>query len=496
MGLELTVQNRGEQNMKKQPNILLITTDQQRFDTCGPAAPSFMRTPHYNHLLNQGVAFNRAFADCPICVPSRITIMTGKSAATHGMKGNGETSEAMGSDETLPARLNGLGYQTCAVGKMHFGPERARHGFQEMILPADYYREMMKKGGPQPMRHGLGQNELYPGMATVPESETLTAWTSDQCAEYIKERRDPTKPFFLWCSYSKPHPPLDPPEPYYSMYRNSDIPEPYNPSWTDGDNCPPSFKNFRTRYGGDQLAGEVIREARAAYYGLISQVDYNIGRVFAALQDEGLFDETLIIYTTDHGEFLGDFRTCSKGFFYEPSSHIPFVIRYPRSWNRGETGTSVETAVSLADIMPTIVSAAGGECDSVDGTDLTPLAFGEKTGERRFVEAAAQFGEISYYALTDGTWKYIYYPEGGVEQLFNRLDDPREEDNLIDNSQYSELADEMRSELILRHRERDSEALENDGWKVLPVSERGERFYRNNSWPGYHTEHYGVDVRH
>ena len=114
----------------------------------------------------------------------------------------------------------------------------------------------------------------------------------------------------------------------------------------------------------------------------------------------------------------------------------------------------METAVSLADIMPTIVSAAGGECGSVDGTDLTPLAFGEKTRGRRFIEAAAQFGEIAYYALTDGTWKYIYYPEGGVEQLFNRLEDPREEDNLIDNNQYTELADAMRDELILRHRER------------------------------------------
>lgn len=480
--------------MKKQPNILLITTDQQRFDTCGPAAPPFMRTPHYNNLLNQGVVFNRAFADCPICVPSRVTIMTGLSAASHGMKGNGETSQVMGCDKTLPAQLNSLGYQTCAIGKMHFGPERVRHGFNEMILPADYYREMMKKGGLQPMRHGLGQNELYAGMATVPEAQTLTAWISDQCSEYIKERRDPTKPFFLWCSYSKPHPPLDPPEPYYSMYRNCDIPEPFNPSWTDSETCPPSFKNFRAQYGADQMPWDLIREARAAYYGLITQVDYNMGRVFAALQDEDLFDETLILYTTDHGEFLGDFRTCSKVFFYEPSSHIPFVIRYPRSWNCGEAGSSVDITISLADIMPTLVSAAGGEYDSVDGVNLTPYALGEKAIERRFIEGTANSGVINYYALTDGIWKYIYYIEGGIEQLFNRIEDPREENNLID--QYTKLAQEMKSELMRRYRERESDALKDDDWVSRPVAKREERFYRNRSWPGYHTEHYKVDVRH
>jgi len=98
---------------------------------------------------------------------------------------------------------------------MHFGPERRRHGWDEMILPADYYRQMERSGLPfQPMRHGLGQNELYPTMATVPEALTLTSWTAERCVDYIRERRDPTKPFLLWCSFSKPHPPLDPHETY------------------------------------------------------------------------------------------------------------------------------------------------------------------------------------------------------------------------------------------------------------------------------------------
>lgn len=267
-----------------------------------------------------------------ICVPSRVSIMTGKYCTSHGMITNGETVGVMGHRETLPAYLHALGYQTAAIGKINFGPQRVRHGFGEMIIPEDYYHAMREAGHPfQPMRHGLGQNELYPGMATVPENLTLTSWTAEQCAEYILQRRDPTLPFFLWCSFSKSHPPLDPPEPYYSMYRNCPVTEPVCGDWASDESCPEVMKRFRQRWSRDLVPLEIIREARAAYYGLITQVDYNIGRVFAALQDEGLFDDTLIIYTSDHGEYLGDHQTGSKCFFHEPSAHIPLVLRMPKS---------------------------------------------------------------------------------------------------------------------------------------------------------------------
>ena len=201
-------------NERAKPNILLITTDQQRYDTLGHHAPRWLRTPHLDNLAREGITFDRAYTDNPLCVPTRVTIMSGRSVWRHRMLNNGITSDVLGHEGTMPALMRDAGYQTMAIGKMHFGPERARHGFDEIILPADYYREMRDRGLPlQPMRHGLGQNELYPGMATVPEALTLTAWLCDQAALFIRERRDPTRPFFLWLSFSKPHPPLDPPEP-------------------------------------------------------------------------------------------------------------------------------------------------------------------------------------------------------------------------------------------------------------------------------------------
>lgn len=483
--------------MSRAPNILLITTDQQRFDAAGEAAPSFMRTPHFDVLAREGVTFSNAYSDCPICVPARVGIMTGRFVGSHGMRGNGPTSKVMGRDDTLPAYLRELGYQTAAIGKMHFGPERVRHGFDEMILPADYYREMARSGSIyQPMRHGLGQNELYPGMATVPESQTLTSWISEKCVEYIRERRDPSVPFFLWCSYSKPHPPLDPPEPYYSMYRNSAIPEPVVGDWAKDESCPEAFQRFRQSWSLDKIPPEVIREARAAYYGLITQIDYNMGRVFAALQDFDLFNDTLIVYTSDHGEFLGDHNTGGKTFFHEPSAHVPFLLRMPKCWENRMHGTKVTTPVTFADILPTLVKAAGGEVPSrVDGMDLIALARGEIEKPRRYVEATAG-EEPSYFAITDGVWKYIWYTEGGEEQLFNLAEDPHELANLAKEKEYQEKCRELHAELVARDRARGGKFTEGQRLIARPRYGDSERDRRNTSWPGFHTEHYHVDVRH
>jgi arylsulfatase len=472
-----------------QPNILLVTTDQQRYDTVGPAAPDFLRTPHLDHVSREGVTFESAYADCPICVPSRVALMTGKTVGTHGMTGNGSTSEVMGRAGTLPSRLGALGYQTAAIGKMHFGPQRARHGFDEMLLPADYYQEMSRQGHAlQPMRHGLGQNELYPGMATVPEALTLTSWIAERCVGYIRDRRDPTAPFFLWCSFSKPHPPLDPPEPYYSMYANSPIPEPVYGDWCEGDRCPVAFARFRERWSLDLIPLEVIRAARAAYYGLITQIDYNLGRVFAALQDVGLFDDTLIVFTSDHGEYLGDHRTGAKTFFHEPSAHIPFVLRMPRSWDDRRHGTTVDSVVSHADILATLVAAAGGEPPSdVDGQDLIALARGRLEGPRRYLVGMAGTPHApDYLAITDGRWKYIWYPEGGTEQLFDLASDPHELTDLAIETTHEHRMAELRNELISRQGELVTRPREPDS-----TTDR-----RNQSWPGYHTEHHDVDVRH
>lgn len=485
------------------PHILLVTTDQQRFDTTGPAAPSFLRTPHLDHLRREGIDYSAAYADCPVCVPSRVSIMTGKTVGAHGMAWNGASSQAMGRDDTLPACLRACGYQTAAIGKMHFTPQRARHGFDEMVLPDDYYRWLRHSGhATQPMRHGLGQNELYPGMATVPEALTLTSWIAEQCVEYIRERRDPTVPFFLWCSFSKPHPPLDPPEPYYSMYRDAPIPTPVHGDWSAEDRRPAVIGRFWQRHAYDLIPPEVIHAARAAYYGLVTQIDYNLGRILAALQDVSLLDDTLILFASDHGEYLGDHGGGSKVFFHEPSAHIPFIVRLPKNADDRRHGTTVAAPVTLADILPTLVTAAGARPPAAcDGQDAIALARGELAGPRLYLDGMSgginrATGVPDYLALTDGRWKYCWYPEGATEQLFDLAADPWELRNLACEPAFAPRREELREELERRQQARGAPWLDDGRLPARPLLEDAEVDRRNQGWPGYHTDYHGVDVRH
>lgn len=495
------------------PNILLITTDQQRHDTCGPNSPSFMRTPHYDMLANEGVQFTRAYSDCPICVAARTTIMTGKFATRHGMLNNGSTSSVMGRKGTLPSLLSQAGYQTCAIGKMHFGPQRVRHGFEEMIILEDYYRELERSASLlKPMRTGLNQIELYPGMATVPEALTLTAWTAQKCVNYIRERRDPTVPFFLWCSFAKPHPPLDPPEPYYSMYQNSDLPEPVTAKWSEPGSAPVPFERSRQTMSSDRYTPETIRAARAAYYGLVTQVDYNLGRVLAALTDVGLYDDTLILYTSDHGEALGDHGASGKVFPYDYSARIPFVLRPPRSWDVPYRGRLREDLITLADILPTLVGVAAGESGDqmlppqIDGRSLWPLLDGKVSALRETVAmtccsnetlAPGQEGMVpAYQAITDGRWKYIWYAEGAHEQLFQLEKDPGELYDLSTETECRKELDRLKEALMRELSSRHSPWVREGKLLSYPAAEDTELERRARLTPTFTTEWTPYGGRH
>ena len=488
-----------------QPNILFVTTDQQRFDTCGPFKPPFMCTPHFDRLADEGVLFRSGYSACPLCVPARIEMLTGKhtTASREGVLARQPSIKP--EDKTLPMYLRELGYHTSFIGKMHVGRDRVRYGFDEVTQPDAYYRYMERHAGlQQPMRHGMGQNELYPAMATVPENMTLTSWIAEQCVEFIRYRRDPSMPFFLWCSFSKPHPPLDPPEPYHSMYRNSTIPEPVRGDWRDDGSCPAAIEHWTQMQGYDKLTPEVIRAARAAYYGLITQIDYNIGRILAVLTDSALIEDTLIVYTSDHGEYLGDHGMGAKCFFHEPSAHVPFLLRPPLSWNAGLEGTVCDTAVTHVDILPTLVRAAGGKAPAGEGMDLLALLQGELAEPRRYVDGMecenqywfGDFAPCDYVALTDGRWKYIYYFEGPAEQLFDLAADPQELHNLAGWPEHAAVQAEMRAELIRRHAVRGTTAVQDGTLVQVPVLEVEPHRARSGGWPGYHSELAPGDIRH
>ncbi|GMQ94777.1 MAG: arylsulfatase [Acidimicrobiia bacterium] len=484
------------------PNLLLITTDMQRYDTVGPDAPEVLRTPHLDQLTREGAIFERAYAESPMCVPSRLSMMTGQSVATHGVIGNTPSSEIIGRQGTLPDLLRSAGYQTAGIGKMHFGPQRARHGFDETTIPDDYYRMMERQGdsGTQPMRHGIGQNEMYPARATVHESRTLTAWIAEECVKYIRYRRDPTVPFFLWCSFSKPHPPLDPPEPYYSMYDADEMPRPVRGDWSTPENCPPVFRVSQQRSGYDTIPESIYLAARAAYFGLITHIDYVIGRIFTALQDIGEYDSTMMMFTSDHGEYLGDHGASSTMFFHEVSARVPMILRLPKGSSPDIAGRRIDSLVTHADVLETFVTAAGSDAPPTDGRDLVAVARGEIESRPYIVGTTGLFPNRApqppYLAITDARYKYIWYPEGGVEQFFDLQSDPTELTDLSVDASVAEAKSELRRLLIADVRERRPEWLA-DGELAYyaPLDEPLSEVHRAG-WPGYIGELSEQDTRH
>jgi len=484
------------------PNILLITSDQQRFDTVGRHKPEILRTPHIDQLCREGAVFDRAYAESPLCVPSRVSIMTGRSAVSHGLIGNDPSTSVMGREDTLPSVLRGAGYQTVGVGKMHFVPERTRHGFDEMILPADYYRWMDRQGETalRPMRHGLGQNEMYPTMATVPEALTLTSWIAEQSVEYITQRRDPTVPFFMWTSFSKPHPPFDPPEPYYSMYSADEVPAPVYGDWSVPERVPPGFRYGQVRNGYDMVPESVYRAAKAAYF---TQIDYVIGRIFAALMSTNLYDDTLVLFASDHGEYLGDHGAASKTYFHDVSARVPMIIRLPKSADPDIAGVVVEDVVTHSDILQTMATLAGVQAPGgTDGQDLVALARGEIENPRPYIVGTtgisyiARTGFPPFLGITDGHHKFLWYPEGGFEQFFDLRADPQELTDLSARSDSTQEKERLKGLLVEDLIQRKPEWL--DDGKLPYVDPIGEpdSYIRRQGWPGFALEHGSSDTRH
>ncbi|MFW5829565.1 MAG: sulfatase [Planctomycetota bacterium] len=305
--------------------------DQQRFDTIHALGNDCIFTPHLDWLVDQGISCTRAYADCPICIPARATIMCGRHGFSTGLTANTGRIQPLREHPTLPGILTAAGYQTRAVGKMHFRPERRHYGFEHMLLSADYHREMSRLPlHERPLRNGIGHNEMVPLIGSVADSR--------------------------------------------------------------------------------------------------SQIDDHLGRLWGHLQHQRVLDDTWIICPSDHGDMLGDHRLGAKTLYQEGSAHIPFLIRPPQGVLESRRGRSCDELVSLADILPTLLTACGlGDRlpARIDGLDLAPQLAGA-TGRERIHGSCKDL-----HAIIEKRYKYIYATAGGHEQLFDLQEDPMEQHELI-----------------------------------------------------------------
>ncbi len=478
--------------MSKQPNILLITTDQQRFDTIAALGNKHIYTPHLDWLVDEGIAFTRAYTDAPVCVPARATIMTGKNGYNVGLTRNSSSVVPMQDYPTLPAILTDEGYQTRAQGKMHFHPMRANYGFEHMELPMDYYRERLRQPHQGlPKEHGVGENEMIPVISTVDDAHSLTHWTVKRSIDFL-ETRDSTRPFFLWTSFTKPHPPFDPCANYWALYQNRDVPAPVTGDWSETlETTPQAYLSptycLNNAY---RMSNEQLKDSKRAYYACITQIDYQLGLLFARMREMGLFENTWILFTTDHGEMLGDHHMGAKSIFLEGAAHIPLLIRPPAdAWDKKLfAGKRVDCLVNLADILPTILNIAGAPSPTdLDGVDLMSLV--DSPMKRDFYGVCND----SFYCLIQKEFKYLWANNGGEELLFNLKEDPMEQRNLSGAKEAFEVLTGMREELVKRMMAHGSPCIEDGKLKPGQAITGPEDVFK---WPGFHSTTVDSDVLH
>jgi arylsulfatase len=484
----------------ERPNILLITTDQQRFDAIGMAARSdcSVLTPHLDWLADTGIHFSRAYTDCPICGPARRSIMLGRPDFENRQWQAENGKEPLAHLPTLPRILSRSGYQTRGVGKMHFHPVRAHHGFEHIELPFDYLLEAKERGWDvSNFGQGLGQNEMTPGIRSITLEQSLTHWTASRSIRFI-ENRDETRPFFLWTSFTKPHPPLDPGPESWELYQHLSTGKAVYGDWSSTwDDVPAGYRLPSTTLSMSQrLNREQWQLARRAYFALITEVDYQIGRLIARIRELDLLKNTWIIFTSDHGEMLGDHHISAKQVFFEGSAHVPLIIRPPGDWDvyhgrvlgqpvpRGIEDKRIST---LADLMPSILEMTGEACpDSTSGQSLLQAS----------TENKVFFGQHDpYFCVQLESWRLHWCAAGGDSLLFNLEADPMEEKNLRGLPEAADTESKLHRLLLDHLRTYAPHRVKENRLLAGPIADL-EEARTVKRWPGFHSPTEVCDTLH
>ena len=287
----------------------------------------------------------------------------------------------------------------------------------------------------------MGGNESEPDLDLLPPHLHNTDWVVDHSIDFIDDRQT-DQPFCLWASFIDPHPPFIDREPYYSMYKDADIPAPIIPDWIEGDSCPSWLHNHRWMFNPTNMPPEQVRQARAVYYGMITHLDHQLGRLFGHLKAKGLWDNTVIIYTTDHGDHLGDFHCFHKHSSYEGAARVPYIVRFPKSFGFA-CGQQSNALVELADLYPTLLEIAGSPLPEheLDGRSLIPVLDGRNPKGKDFLHGQS----VHNHMIRTPTHKYIYYGDDGCEQVF-AMDGDRDERH--DLSADQDLTTSLRQILI------------------------------------------------
>jgi len=451
----------------EKPNILLIVADQFRADCVHADGNGVIRTPNLDRIADEGIRFACAYSSTPTCTPARSALLTGLSPWRHGMLGYGRVAEKYPIEK--PRALRDAGYYTFGLGKMHWHPQRNAHGFHQVLLDEsgraelpDFrsdYRGWFASEAPtlNPDATGIGWNDYASKAYALPERLHPTHWMGETAVRFLREY-DREDPFFMKVSFARPHSPYDPPERFMRMYEDADLPKAAVGKWA---------ARYAPRSGDDsaiwhgELGPEQVRRSRQGYYGSVTFVDDAIGRILDALEKRGWLDDTLVLFTADHGDMTGDHNLWRKSYAYESSARIPMLMRWPSRLCDAKRGQVSRRPVELRDVLPTFLDAAGAPgAETLDGKSLLTLARNGGAEWRSYIDLEHDIcyaPENHWNALADGTWKYIFHARDGEEQLFNLEQDPHELEDLASNAQYVDTLRTWRGRMVEHLAERGDE---------------------------------------
>lgn len=461
--------------MKKKINVVLLMCDQFRGDCLSFAKHPDVKTPYLDSLATNGVFFEQAYSACPSCIPARVALLTGRSQQAHGRVGYQDEID-WNYNHYLAEEFSKYGYQTQCIGKMHVHPPRLLCGFQGLKLHDGYLGSYRSTTIPRWMHQEVSDDYLYDLQNTYDRYADITAsglecnswvtrpwmyeerlhptnWVVDQSIRFL-QTRDRTKPFFLMTSFVRPHQPLDAPQAYYDMYKDKPLAKSSHGDWVDAS----LTKQFGTItdsiYGCSDAT--LQQDAKAGYYASITHVDHQIGRLITSLKEDGSFDDTVIVFLSDHGEMLFDHNLWRKVFPYEGSTHIPMLFHIGKNVKE-ILPHRMKGIVELRDVMPTLLELADIPIpQSVDGLSLVPTLYNQASIPRTYLHGEHSFhSNLSNHWIVSETDKYIWFSETGIEQYFNLKEDPKEEHNRIQDENAQKRIQELRAHLIYELKDRE-----------------------------------------
>ncbi|MEK6793363.1 MAG: sulfatase-like hydrolase/transferase [Spirochaetota bacterium] len=434
--------------MARKPNIVIIMTDQQRYDSIRANGNSSVHTPGLDALAASGVTFERAYANCPECVPARHEVISGLSALRTGVLSN-----AVGTlDPQTPTLMKVLrenGYHTQAIGKMHFKPTREHFGFHGMKLSEegakadgnDEHMEYLKRLGyveHVPEVNGMRSHMYYiPQVSQLPKEHHSTHWIADESIKYIDEKARSNEPFFLFTSFIQPHPPFDAPTPYQYKYAPNEMQPPVMGKYDNAEHY--NYWQIRQNlYKCNIQDPYFLKTMRAFYHGTVKFVDDMIGRIIDAIAKNGMREDTIIFFVSDHGESLGDHGCFGKRSWFEGPARIPYIFSRP---GHIAAGVRNGTLAGHTDIMPTLLSLAGiGHDCHTDGIDLS-RAMNDGAKVRDTLFGVLDFGPKngSLHAVITDEWKYMFSTADGRRTLVNYRKDASECEHFEYDAAYSDI---------------------------------------------------------